>query len=69
MHIEYPTVTVTPAVRSILNSIASRDPDGGENEPTDAAYTAHQHWAVAAYGKSMWDLYSNANWADTREDI
>jgi hypothetical protein len=29
-----------------LKAIESRDPDGGEREPTEAAYLYHEKWAV-----------------------
>lgn len=64
---EYPTVALTPDTRRILNSIMSRDPDGGDIEPTPAAYDAHRRWAVEAYGQAMWDRYCAGNWIETRE--
>lgn len=45
-----------------LKAIASRDPDGGEVQPTDADHARHKAWAIAAYGQETWDIYRRSNW-------
>lgn len=52
-----------------LRDIESRDPDGGEREPTDADYAAHKAWAVKAYGPEAWAVYVAGGWAETGLDI
>lgn len=47
-----------------LYAIQSTDPDGGETEPTDAAYAAHESWAVATFGRDAWNAYRRSGWDD-----
>lgn len=47
-----------------LYAIQDRDPDGGSIEPTDAAYAAHEDWAVRTYGRPAWDAYRAGSWDD-----
>jgi hypothetical protein len=46
-----------------LRAIQARDPDGGTVKPTDADHAAHEAWAVAEYGREVWDTYVAGNWA------
>jgi hypothetical protein len=45
-----------------LKDIESRDPDGGEVEPTEAAHARHKSWAIEVYGAKVWDQYSQGGW-------
>jgi hypothetical protein len=48
-----------------LRVIEDHDPDGGEIEPTEAAYAAHQAWAIEAFGPKVWAIYAAGGWADS----
>jgi hypothetical protein len=45
-----------------LQAIESRDPDGGEREPTEAAYLYHEKWAVETFGREVWERYAAGSW-------
>ncbi len=45
-----------------LRDIEAHDPDGGEREPTEADYRAHEAWALAKYGREAWDRYQRGAW-------
>lgn len=51
-----------------LREIMRRDPDGGETEPTEAAYAAHRAWAIGTYGPSLWETYSEGGWDDPADE-
>lgn len=53
-----------PALRAIMG----RDPDGGQTEPTEAAYAAHKAWAIDAYGTEVWGVYVAGGWDDDPGD-
>lgn len=52
------------SVRSTLNAIQDRDPDGGETEPTADDYARFERWAIEAYGVEAWAAYTRGGWAD-----
>jgi hypothetical protein len=52
----------------MLKSIESRDPDGGEREPTDADYARHKAWAIELYGADIWEQYAAGGWGHTPGD-
>lgn len=45
-----------------LRIIERCDPDGGEREPTDADHAAHERWAIARFGREVWDRYRQGGW-------
>jgi hypothetical protein len=45
-----------------LRDIESRDPDGGQVQPTEAAHAAHKAWAIEVYGVQVWEKYSQGGW-------
>lgn len=47
-----------------LKAIEARDPDGGEREPTEAAYLYHEKWSIYHYGQEVWDLYLKDGWRE-----
>lgn len=51
---------------SALRAIQSCDPDGGETEPTEAAYAVHKAWAIARFGPEVWKIY-NSRWETVAE--
>ena len=48
-----------------LKAIEARDPDGGEREPTEAAYAYHEKWAIETYGREVWKTYITGGWGET----
>ncbi len=42
---------------TILRSIARRDPDGGETEPTEADYARFKAEVIEAHGEAIWKRY------------
>ncbi|MFG3710911.1 hypothetical protein [Micromonospora sp. NPDC047730] len=47
-----------------LKAIERCDPDGGERQPTEADYVAHERWAVQTFGQSVWDTYRRGGWGE-----
>ena len=45
-----------------LKHIESRDPNGGEKQPTKADYANHKKWAISQYGQQTWKTYSKGGW-------
>lgn len=50
-----------------LKMIERCDPDGGEREPTEADYAAHEAWAVASFGRDTWETYRAGGWGEPTE--
>jgi len=48
----------------MLKAIERCDPDGGEVEPTPANYGAHERWAVASFGREVWEHYQKGGWGE-----
>jgi hypothetical protein len=48
-----------------LKLIASNDPDGKPQEPTDADYQRFQAWVTQAYGKEVLEEYYGTCWDRT----
>lgn len=49
-----------------LYQIQRADPDGGEREPTEADYAAHEQWARATFGDPAWNAYRTPGWGEAR---
>ncbi len=49
-----------------LRAIERYDPDGGDREPTDADYLAHETWARQAFGDDVWNTYRQGGWDEAR---
>lgn len=45
-----------------IESADPDDPDGGEREPTEAAYAYHEKWAVDTFGRDVWEWYAAGGW-------
>lgn len=56
------------STRAQLQAIMHRDPDGGETEPTEAAYAAHRAWAIEAFGPAVWALYTAGGWDNPADE-
>lgn len=52
-----------------LCDLLSRDPDGGEREPTEADYAAFERYALDTYGVEVWRTYMGSNWAEPADAI
>lgn len=48
-----------------LKAIEAADPDGGEREPTEAAYAYHEKWAIETYGRDAWEHYIGGGWDES----
>jgi hypothetical protein len=48
-----------------LKLIASNDPDGKAEKPTDADYQRFQAWVMKAYGEEAVEEYYGTNWDRT----
>lgn len=55
--------------REVLETILSRDPDGGEVQPTARAYADFRNWVIATYGEQAWQDYQNPNWGNFGMDV
>lgn len=51
-----------------LRDIQSKDPDGGQTEPTVEMYKEHREWAIQTYGAEAWDTYMSDVWAVSDND-
>ncbi len=52
-----------PDLYRALVAIGRCDPDGSpDTEPTEALYAAHERWAVATYGETVWETYCRHDW-------
>lgn len=51
-----------------LYAIERYDPDGGETEPTEAAYQAFETWVRDRYGEATWDRYRAGGWGEDRSE-
>jgi len=45
-----------------LYEIQKHDPNGKRTRPTQADYDAFEQWAIATYGRNVWNRYCEGGW-------